>query len=74
MNRTQAMQILMLDSDASFNDIKYAYRKLSLQCHPDKNTTEKDGEKFKKYLEKVANERKKENDKNRTRDSLSNDR
>ena len=33
-----------------------------------------DGEKFKKYLEKVANERKKENDKNRTRDSLSNNR
>jgi len=30
MNRTQAIQILMLNSDASFDDVKYAYRKLSL--------------------------------------------
>ena len=36
MNRTQAIQILMLNSDASFDDVKYAYRKLSLELHPDK--------------------------------------
>jgi len=34
-NRTQAFQILMLNSDASFDDVKYAYRKLSLELHPD---------------------------------------
>jgi len=31
MNRTQAIQILMLNSDASFDDVKYAYRKLSFK-------------------------------------------
>ncbi len=51
MNRTQAMQILMLDSDASFNDVKYAYRKLSLELHPDRNKNESDGRRFKNVLE-----------------------
>jgi DnaJ-class molecular chaperone len=46
MNNTQAIHVLMLDSDASFDDIKYAYRKLALELHPDKNTKEKNGEKF----------------------------
>ena len=51
MNRTQAMQILMLNSDASFDDVKYAYRKLSLELHPDKNKSESDGRRFKNVLE-----------------------
>ena len=51
MNRTQAMQILMLDSDASFDDVKYAYRKLSLELHPDRNKNENDGRRFKNVLE-----------------------
>ncbi|MBB46469.1 MAG: molecular chaperone DnaJ [Thaumarchaeota archaeon] len=51
MNRTQAIQILMLDSDASFDDIKYAYRKLSLELHPDRNKNESDGRRFKSVLE-----------------------
>ncbi len=51
MNRTQATQILMLDSDASFDDIKYAYRKLSLELHPDRNKNESDGRRFKNVLE-----------------------
>ena len=51
MNRTQAMQILMLDSNASFNDVKYAYRKLSLELHPDRNKNESDGRRFKNVLE-----------------------
>jgi len=51
MNRTEATQILMLSSDATFDDIKYAYRKLSLKLHPDKNKNEKDGRRFKNVLE-----------------------
>ena len=47
MNSRTATQVLEVSIDSSFSEIKYAYRKLSLQCHPDKNTTEKDGEKFK---------------------------
>jgi len=44
MNRIQAQQILMLNSDSTFNDAKYAYRKLTLELHPDKNKNEEDGE------------------------------
>ena len=51
MNRTQAMQILMLDQDANFDDIKYAYRKLSLELHPDRNKNESDGRRFKNVLD-----------------------
>jgi len=51
MNRTQAMQILSLNSDSTFYDVKYAYRKLSLELHPDKNKNEKDDRKFKSVLE-----------------------
>ncbi len=47
MNDNQAYQTLNLDSNASFDDIKYAYRKLALELHPDKNFEEKDGNKFK---------------------------
>ena len=51
MNRTEATQILMLSSDATFDDIKYAYRKLSLKLHPDKNNNEKNDRRFKNVLE-----------------------
>nr|ACF09455.1 DnaJ class molecular chaperone [uncultured marine crenarchaeote KM3-47-D6] len=51
MNTTHAMQILMLSSDSTFDDIKYAYRKLSLELHPDRNKNEKDGRRFKNVLE-----------------------
>ena len=51
MNRTEATQILMLSSDATFDDIKYAYRKLSLKLHPDKNKNEKNDRRFKNVLE-----------------------
>lgn len=47
MNEQQAFQTLNINSNASFDDVKYAYRKLALELHPDKNSDEKDGGKFK---------------------------
>jgi len=47
LNDYQAYQTLNLDSSASFDDVKYAYRELVLELHPDKNSDEKDGIKFK---------------------------
>lgn len=40
-----------MDSDSSFEEIKMAYRKLALEFHPDKNTTEQEGIQFKKITE-----------------------
>jgi len=51
MNRIQAQQILTLNSDSTFNDAKYAYRKLTLELHPDKNKDEGDGRRFRNVLE-----------------------
>ncbi len=71
MNRTEATQILMLSSDATFDDIKYAYRKLSLKLHPDRNKNEKDGRRFKNVIEayhflKGENRLKNYNDRNKS--------
>ncbi|QLH09081.1 DnaJ domain-containing protein [Candidatus Nitrosotenuis sp. DW1] len=51
MNSTDAYQILKINPGSSFDEIKYAYRKLALESHPDKNTDEVDGTKFKKVTE-----------------------
>ena len=51
MNTSDAYQVLKINSGSSFDEIKYAYRKLALESHPDKNTDEKDGVKFKKATE-----------------------
>ncbi len=51
MNTYQALKTLNVDSELSFDEIKVAYRKLALECHPDKNTSEKDGIQFKKITE-----------------------
>ena len=40
-----------MDSDSSFEEIKAAYRKLALEFHPDKNTTEQEGIQFKRITE-----------------------
>ncbi len=55
MNSRTAAQVLDVDIDSSFSEIKYAYRKLSLQYHPDKNFNEKNGEKFKQITNAKQN-------------------
>ena len=51
MNIQQACQTLNVDSNASFEDVKGAYRKLALAHHPDKNKTKNDDNEFKKITE-----------------------
>jgi DnaJ-class molecular chaperone len=51
MNSYQCSQILGVKNDASFKEIKSAYRQLVLQFHPDKNTSEGDGKRFKTVAE-----------------------
>jgi len=47
MNKKSAVQILMINDDATFEQIKYNYRKLVLEFHPDKNNGQNNEEKFK---------------------------
>jgi DnaJ-class molecular chaperone len=51
VNSYQCYQILGVQNDAPFKDVKSAYRNLALQFHPDKNTQERDGKKFKMITE-----------------------
>ena len=51
MNTYQALKTLNVESESSFEDVKVAYRKLALECHPDKNTSEQEGIQFKKITE-----------------------
>lgn len=51
MNIQQACRTLNVNSDASFEDVKGAYRKLALEHHPDKSKTKTDDNEFKKITE-----------------------
>ena len=51
VNTYQALKTLNMNSESSFEEIKVAYRKLALEFHPDKNTTEQEGIQFKKITE-----------------------
>jgi len=51
VNTHQALRTLNVKSDSSWDEIKIAYRKLALEFHPDKNTSEKEGNEFKKITE-----------------------
>ncbi|MFQ5573009.1 MAG: J domain-containing protein, partial [Nitrosopumilaceae archaeon] len=51
MNNQQACQTLNVNSNASFEDVQGAYRKLVLELHPDKNKTGKDDLAFKRITE-----------------------
>jgi len=51
LNTKQARQILLLKENPTYEEIRYAYRKLALELHPDKNEKESDGRKFKLVTE-----------------------
>ena len=51
MNTSHARQILSVDSNASFDEVKYSYRKLVLEYHPDKNKNNNNDVKFKNATE-----------------------
>jgi ferredoxin len=51
VNTYQALRALNVKSESSWDEIKIAYRKLVLEFHPDKNTSEKEGNEFKKITE-----------------------
>jgi ferredoxin len=63
VNTYQALKALNVKPDSSWDEIKAAYRKLALEFHPDKNTSQKEGIEFKKVTE-AYNHLKKNHDSN----------
>ena len=51
MNSSQAYKTLEIESNTDFEEVKYAYRKLALQYHPDKNKDSKSEKRFKVITE-----------------------
>jgi molecular chaperone DnaJ len=68
LNASHCYDILGLQKDASFKDIKQAYRRLSLRYHPDRNKDRNADRKFKEITEAyqiLKTEQKKENAKHK---------
>jgi len=75
MNKKSATQILMLDNNATFEQIKYNYRKLVLEFHPDKNGDQNSEKKFKNITSAyhfLKNQYKLNNFKNKNRKNSAN--
>ena len=51
LNSDQCYNLLGIRKGASIPEIRDAYRKLALECHPDKNMSARDGAKFKLVTE-----------------------
>ncbi|HXU96043.1 MAG TPA: DnaJ domain-containing protein [Candidatus Nitrosotalea sp.] len=51
MNTYQCYKVLGISEGASNKEVKSAYRKLALQFHPDKNSSDQESEKFKLVIE-----------------------
>lgn len=51
MNASQACKTLNVEYNATFDDVKKAYRKLALELHPDKKKSNDDGKRFQEINE-----------------------
>ncbi len=51
MNASQCYYVLGLQNDASFKEVKQAYRRLSLKYHPDRNRDKNSDRKFREITE-----------------------
>ena len=51
LNNYQCYQVLGVKDGSSMKEVKAAYRKLVLKYHPDKNSTDQNGMKFKMISE-----------------------
>jgi molecular chaperone DnaJ len=64
LNASECYDILGLEKDASFKEVKQAYRKLSLEYHPDRNKSFNADKRFKEIIKAyqlLKIEQKKEN-------------